>query len=275
MIFYYAIGGGFGHFTRARAILNTCFPGRAATIFTSLECAADFPSMKGVRVEIVSREARGDRRRYLEQLDDSLRNTSPEVLCVDTFPNGLFGELFNLPIARNPRRILIGRILKWKAYEKASGASSATFDSAILTETIPHDQLEAIEACCSSVVRAELCDPPTPLLASGIPNRYWLVDHSGPLPEIIRLLALARSIRAAEKSDVPIVVNAPCEVPVRENERIERVVSSHRLYRGAERLFTGAGFNSVRQGRLSGTRHCVIPFPRRFDDQRLRAQLNR
>ncbi|MCU1229661.1 MAG: hypothetical protein JWO97_2545, partial [Acidobacteria bacterium] len=99
---------------------------------------------------------------------------------------------------------------------------------------------------------------------------YSLVVHSGPASEVEELIDYARMAAKAEgEESLPIVVATRAAINVREVIVVDAYPATS-LANGAVRIITGAGFNCMRQ--FGGDpRHHVVPFPRRYDDQFIRA----
>jgi hypothetical protein len=120
----------------------------------------------------------------------------------------------------------------------------------------------------------ELDDPPADeATPAGLPERFWLVVHSGPASEVEELASYAEDLRAAERSRAPIVVataEPPGSLPA--GAMVVSPFPASALFERAERIVSAAGFNVMRQARPFRAKHVVMPLPRRFDDQFERAR---
>jgi hypothetical protein len=106
-------------------------------------------------------------------------------------------------------------------------------------------------------------------------DRYWLIVHSGPLAEVEELVAYTAELRRLHGSDVEVRVATPCHPTLPPGfERIDAFPATP-LFGAAERIITAAGFNVMLETERHRERHEVVPFPRRFDDQFLRAARRR
>jgi hypothetical protein len=225
-VVYYAMGGGLGHLTRARAFLHTLDLERDAVIVAESPFAGD-------------RRVVGD----IPVLGE--RPEGPLVL--DTFPAGLFGEI------EGGRADYVARYVRWDRY--ALPANPPRIGRAYILEPLHPEQERYVRERAEEVVEDfELRDPPA--AESGrrytLPPKYVLVVHSGPPEETDELLAYAREVCREEGVTDPIV--APDVYP------------ATLIAADATRIFTGGGFNAMRQfGR--DPRHRPLPFERRFDDQ--------
>ena len=274
MIFYYAVGGGLGHFTRARAVLHTLFRGKRSLILTSTDAAGSYPKMDNVGVLVVPNELRKSQLEYRRFLQRAVDENRPSIFCVDSFPNGLFGELNDVHFQVNPQRMFAGRILKWNAYDRLNTRPALPFDQVYVCEKMSADGRSRVRKLGNSLIELELQDPPNPKPNIDVPESYWLVDHSGPASEVSDLADLARAHRVREQSSAALWINTQSDFAARPNELRTSIAPSSFLYAGAARLFTGAGYNAVRQANSVKVKHTVLPFRRRFDDQPQRAKLH-
>jgi hypothetical protein len=97
--------------------------------------------------------------------------------------------------------------------------------------------------------------------------------HSGPESEVAELIAFAAEIRAAERNDVALWVaspQAPAALPA--GARVLDVFPAEAYFTAAQRIFSAAGFNIMRQTVPYRAKHTVLPMPRHFDDQFERAR---
>jgi rRNA maturation protein Nop10 len=102
---------------------------------------------------------------------------------------------------------------------------------------------------------------------------YWLIVHSGPQSEVAELIAYANDIRAAEASDVALWVASPqAPVNLAASVRVLDVFPADAYFAAAQRIFSAAGFNIMRQTAPYRGKQTVLPMPRRFDDQFERAR---
>lgn len=173
-------------------------------------------------------------------------------LILDTFPAGLLGEVEGGVVD------YVARYVRWDRYTLPPNPPAIR--RAYILEPLHPEQERYVRGRAAFVEQLELRDPPISLPLPDLPPRYALVVHSE-AAEREELLAYARDVCAAEGVGDPIV--APDFYP------------ATLLAPNATRIFTGGGFNAMRQfGR--DPRHRPLPFERRFDDQYLRvARLSR
>ena len=239
MIVYYAAGGGLGHVTRARRVLDA-LQIDDAVIVASLP--AD-PRITGPYPVV--------------QAPCDLRAMKPERIIADAFPLGLFGELANVDVPLD----YVARLLKWDEYRRCVPNPLPTFGTTYLAEDVTH------EVPSERVVRLELttnCAPPPAPCA--LP--YWLIAHSGPEPEVRELIAYAEELQRIERDLSKIVVLSQCGIGL-------DVIPASAYFANAKRIVTAAGFNVMLETEPYRDKHHVVPMPRRFDDQFARAARRR
>lgn len=174
---------------------------------------------------------------------DFLRDLGATRILADTFPAGIQGELSGLDV----RIDYVARLLRWRVYREAVPCALPPIDTMYVVEELTH-HVDARE-----VVHLDLTPPDVPEVP---PEHYTLVVHSGPAEEVEELIAYAHDRGAPDV----LVAN---------------VYPARHLYPAAARIVTAAGFNTMLETRQWAHKHDVVPFPRRFDDQFLRAARRR
>jgi hypothetical protein len=253
----YAIGGGAGHVTRARRVIEVL--GIDAVI---LATPSDRRAAVGVPLVEIPRELEGEvaaHRSWLRAVSHDY-----DRLIVDTFPAGIQGELSGF--AEVPLDF-IGRLLRLDEYRRATNdAPWPSFESAYVVEE------GAPAVVCARVVELDLALPrPTAIAEAGAPGGYWLIVHSGPAAEVQELISYAAAMRELEGATSEVLVATPCEVAVPENFRRIDAFPATPLFPQAARIVSAAGFNIMLETEPWRDKHIVLPFARRFDDQFLRA----
>jgi len=254
-------------------VLHTLYPGKDALIFTSADAAIDYPPMPNVEVAVVPKALRKSQTEYRRFLQTTVTAARPTNFCVDTFPNGLFGELNELSGIESCARTLLARLLKWSRYYELAGRPKVPFDRIYICERMAPEDHQNLDALGGIISSLQLDDPASTVSDFDAPARYWLVEHSGPADELAALVELAREVHEKESSSSVLWINSQASVASKKGELHTSIAPSHTYYAGAERLFTGAGFNAVRHGRAGKGKHFVLPFRRKFDDQSRRACL--
>ena len=273
MLLYYAMGGGLGHLTRARAFLHTTGLDGEAVLFTSSSFADDPRVTGGLGVVRVPADLDGVPEGLRAFLERTISDLGVRRLVVDALPAGILGELANFAPPPGLELWHVARLLRWERYAADASARLPRFDRTFVVEALHENHRRSLEASSGEVCELELVDPSSAVPAP-IEAPYVLVVHSGPDEETSDLVACARELARAEGSGARLVLvsperprNLPPDVTWRDT------FPSTGLFAEAERIVTAAGFNAVRQTAPFRSKRFLVPYPRRFDDQFARAAL--
>jgi hypothetical protein len=273
-LIYYAIGGGLGHLVRARAFLHTLGLEGDATVLSACESAGDARITGALDVLRVPAPLERDPDALRAWLLDTVERTRAQCLCVDTFPAGILGELCDCPQLAPLALWHVARLLRWNEYAGVLRGAPPHYARVWRVEHL-HDAHEAFLARhCDSIENLELRDAPAPNVSSEDSPPYWLVVHSGPRDEVSELIAYADEVRREERADVALWI-ATLDPPPQALPSAARLLQSYpasNYFAQAQRIFSAAGFNVMRQTAPFRARHSVLPMPRRFDDQFERAR---
>jgi hypothetical protein len=242
MIVYYAAGGGLGHATRARRVLDAL----------------------GIDDAVIVASVRADERvtgKYrVVQAPCDLRALQPERIIADAFPLGLFGELADVGVPLD----YVARLLRWDEYRRCVPHPLPRFGTTYLAEEVTHevpsDNVMELHLECGGHAAA-----PT---AAAWPPHSTLVVHSGPASEVRELIAYAEELQRIEGDTSEIVVASQCGIGI-------DVIPASSLFASAKRIVSAAGFNVMLETEPYRDKHHVVPMPRRFDDQFARAARRR
>ncbi|HAP61056.1 MAG TPA: hypothetical protein DCR93_16670, partial [Cytophagales bacterium] len=190
---------------------------------------------------------------------------------VDTFPNGILGELSLVEIEAT-QRIYLARRLKWEAYLPLLGDSSPTFDEAIAFEPLhPTQQTWLAE---HSVKHRDYPYPkPQPDLFRILPflsifeGPHWLVMHTSNLEEVESLWGYAQSVAQQESVEPTWIILTDQPLPPPSQGLIQQDPAPWDWFPHVDRIFCGGGFNTLQQVLPYREKVKALPFPRRFDDQ--------
>jgi hypothetical protein len=276
MIVCYAQGGGLGHLTRVRAFLHTVHPDAPATIISASRFTPDPRVCDRHRVLCPpTGSSPTDLSAWITATLDAL---PPHELVVDAFPRGIGGELSAAVLSHRTRGVThLARLLRWDVYRSVGPGrtmSPLRFDRTWTLEPLTPDHRTYLESVSAEVEPLDLTDPPP--RDDPDPDRTargaWLVVHSGPESETGELLGYAQDCATAEGIRPRLVLVAP-DHPGQLPAGVQYLdaVPAWPLFARAARVITAAGFNAVRQLRPWRSRHRMVPFPRRFDDQFARA----
>lgn len=245
MIVYYAIGGGLGHATRARRVLDAL--GLDATIVTS----ADVP-----------RALEDD----VDAHRDWIRSLGATRLIVDSFPLGIHGELVGMEIDH------VARLLRWDEYRRCVPDPLPHIGTTFIVESLAPEHDCAIREASERVVelplRAEVAE-------AHVDAPFSIVVHSGPAEEVQELVRYAMELRDAAATHEPIVVATRCGVALPDGVARTDTEPPAALFAAATRIVSAAGFNTMLETEPWREKHHVMPFARRFDDQFARAARRR
>ncbi len=285
MILYYAMGSGLGHLTRARAVLHTLDIRAPVTILTASPLVYDTRITGSTHVVPVPAALLGQLPAYQRWLREVVQWLRPEAIYLDAFPAGLLGEWCDFPLPGHIAVHHIARLLRWPAYcERLCGVPPPLTSTYVLEPlTTAHETF--LQQQSTRLRPLVLHDPPAipdptsqPLrswLSRQIPP-VWLIIHAGSTAEILELVAYARETSRLEGVQPQLVLLAPQRPPTLPSYVIYgNLYPATPLLPLADRIITACGFNVMRQTAAYREQHRFLPFPRRFDDQFLRAARHR
>lgn len=270
---YYAIGGGLGHLVRAQAFLRGVGLLDSAFVLTASAFARDARVARGLQLLHAPHALEHDAGAFRRWLTRELERLGADCLCVDAFPAGILGELCDLPAGLVARCWHVARLLRWDDYARVLRGTPPRFERCWRVEELGAPQQHWLERHSDRCEPLELADAPLEAPHIEMREPFWLIVHSGPRQEVAELLAYADEIRAAERSEVPLWLASlapPAALP--RATRVLDVYPAAALFAHAQRIFSAAGFNVMRQSAAYRHKHMVLPMPRRYDDQFERAR---
>ena len=285
MILYYALGGGLGHLTRGRRVLETL--GIEATLVTASAYASDPRVTGGYRVILVPAHLEHD----VDAHREWLRGLAPERLIADTFPCGIQGELSGLDVPMD----LVARRLRWEEYRRTVPHPLPRFETVWRLEELEPEHEKALWSAAatpplsnSGAIGKERANRKAETLRIVSPQRsmahesesggvasalqrFWLIVHSGPEDEVRELVAYAEELRRVEQTDIDVLVATRCPIDLPDGFVLIDAYPVTHLFEGATRIISAAGFNIMLETEPYRDKHHAIPFARKFDDQFARA----
>ena len=279
MIFYYALGGGLGHVTRAQALIHTLgLEGPVTLAMTSawrhglLPIPDHFRQVKAPQA--LSQDARGVR----AWITELLMRERYQVIIIDAFPVGLLGELCDFSFPTTAKLLHCARRLQWPIYAQCLTGQIPYYDQCYQLEQLSRPHLDTLRSSCQTVEVLRLEDSTIDgefvnLSSESEPERpLWLIIHAGSDDETIELVDFAIESATIEGVTPRFLLISP-QRPEMLSNKIEhrRVYPAHHWFSRAQRIFSACGFNTVRQLSAHRAKHRFMPFPRRFDDQFARA----
>ncbi|MGF1527761.1 MAG: glycosyltransferase [Candidatus Competibacterales bacterium] len=277
-LLWYAPGGGLGHVTRAVAILRHLRPHlhevEPLLVVTSPHLHG--PLLQGIpTLRLPSRfewqafgDGAGDLARAFQGLFAALGPWA--LLVVDSFADGLAGELTPDLLAQVPRRALIYRL---GATDPRQSPGWSLYQS--ILAPYPSHPCPGAEAVGYVLLRSprEVLSPPRARRQLGVDDQRPLILalHAGDPGEVASLFTLvSRAFDAlGERGHLRLLT----PLPTTEGHRPQQLYyyPAVEVLPGADLVVAAAGYNSVAEVGALGKRALLCPFTRSHDDQRLRA----
>ncbi len=270
---YYCLGGGFGHITRYLAFCNS-FDISPDLITVNKAVAQGQIQIPNAKVFVVPESAQSSKENLQAWLKNLISSQQPEYFFIDAFPGGILGELCDLEILNSCKNIYLARILKWQTYTQRITGNFPELHEILLLEDLMPEQNSFLKSQNCSCKSVELQDKVVESKLN-LPDEFWLIIHSKADEELLGLYEYALETAKLTNNTKQLVVVAPGSRP----DFIARQVihldlyPAHGLFSKAELVFSGAGFNMVRQMAGMKETHKIIPFKRALDDQFFRAAL--
>ncbi len=271
----YALGGGWGHLTRAAALARVA--GVRARILTN--CAyAGAVRARMPELDIVALGPELPLQKAREEVLDQIERAEASSLIVDTFPRGLGGELTALLPGLRVPRVLIHRDLNpdYVRAKKLSAFVQANFDLVIQPGGAERGEFAGLAQAISTapwLIRSveELRTRVDARRLLGAEERHCvLVLAAGNREELAWYGRVARSLIEALKGvEVRLIAPAcPPECP----ERIWRSYwPAMDLLPGADVVVGGGGYNTVNECAACGVPLLARPWARTYDRQSRRS----
>ena len=261
----YALGGGWGHLTRAVALARAASPSRSVRILTSSPYASHVLSaMPELDLAIVDESLPVAAAR--EQAIRQIQAASAPCLIVDTFPRGLVGELANILHSMPGTKVLVHRDLNPR-YVSVAGLRrfvASRYDLVL----IPGETEGA--AFPGTVTAPWLIREPGEHPAASGPVRI-LVSASGPAGE---LAWYGETVACLLALHPPAAVRcfAPTCPPGCPRECWIMHWPASDLYASAGVIIGGGGYNTIHECLAYNIPLIARPWPRKYDRQWLRAK---
>ncbi|OLP16080.1 hypothetical protein BST81_22905 [Leptolyngbya sp. 'hensonii'] len=287
----YALGGGWGHLTRALSLARVVARQYSVKVLTNSVYAAGLPAEEGAHLHIIPPKA--GLRATCRQVEQLIHDLDYCCLVVDTFPRGLGGELASMPRQKHGiPRVLIHRDISPKYVEsKYLRAFVLTqFDRILVpgecnlgaqqtdpNQNLPLADLPQVHHTLPWLIRDahELPDEATARshlrLPAALSKKVVLVLASGrveELPwfgEVARTLADYRPDLVVRLLSVTCPDNCPLELWVTHWPAIETMIV-------ADVVIGSAGYNTFYECQALGVPLVARPFWRLYDRQSARIQ---
>ena len=271
----YALGGGWGHLTRAAALARVAR--RPVRILTNSPYAGEVRA-RLAELDIVALDPERSAARARQEALRHVQASQAACLIVDTFPRGLGGELATLLPEWGALRVLIHRDLN-PAYvrEKALGEFvRSNYDLVIRpgpAEAAPLAGLPQVRMTAPWLIRSahELPSREAARSLLGVEARQCvLVCAAGNRDEQAWYGSLTQALSAALQG-VAVRCASPLCPPGCPAEAWFRYWPAMDLLSGVDLVVGGAGYNTVNECLACGVPLIARAWPRKYDRQSLRA----
>ncbi|NJO06749.1 MAG: hypothetical protein HC876_15195 [Chloroflexaceae bacterium] len=272
MIVYYALGGGLGHLTRARAVIHTLGLSEPVLLLTASPFGDDPRIVGNHAVLRVPDTLSTNRERFRDWLRATLHTVQPTAIYLDVFPAGICGEWDATLLPADVPVYLLARLLRWQRYVPRLPATPLHFDTAYMLEPLQADHTAYLHTYARHIQPLSLIDPPAPMVPPVLllpeDGPHWLIVHAGSDHETAELLAYAR-LRAAQHHVLPrlwlVAPQRPAWLP--SVVGYLDCMPAQALFVQADMVISAGGFNIMRQMHPYQSHHAPLPFARAFDDQ--------
>ncbi|MBX7173562.1 MAG: hypothetical protein K1X72_21520 [Pyrinomonadaceae bacterium] len=285
MNLYYAMGGGLGHLTRAVAFLRGLGIENDSIILSASAFLGDKRVVGNIRTILVEKSLENDRLLYQKYLQNLFAELKPQKIFIDSFPLGIVGEFVRFEFDKSVEINYLARHLRWKNYSALIDAEFPRFDKTFLLEDLEKEHLNFVETVSHQIIPVELNYPPSDLLPKDFETYqsvlktklpFWLIVHSGNELEISELVEFAAEMREIEAVETNLILISPTNFLTTINNLFQfDIYPASVLFEKAERIFSAAGFNVMKQTEPFKDKHFFIPFERRYDNQFWRAKIRR
>lgn len=288
----YALGGGWGHFTRALSLARAAAKRgieveilanspwahlvvnsvNSAAAETSLRVLLDLP--RSIQFRLLPCDASFEA--TAKAAADWVRSVDAGVLFVDTFPRGLGGELADVLPRSKARRVWIHRDLDPRYVAEFQLESFAQHFELILVpgEDAPLAHLPQARRTLPWLIAdsAELLSPAAARAELGVPGSQPIIAVSGSgtddeVRETGEWAARLESELAEEARVIWICAAGASRAPGPPTLSVWPLLL---LLPGVDVLVGSGGYHTVHEARATGTPLVALPRPRRYDRQGLR-----
>lgn len=266
MILIYAYGSGLGHLKRVTSFLKRQnYASENCTLLTNSVFSEFWESGWNV---IVKENLFFSSAEFLPFVENLISENNIHTFIVDVFPAGFYGELSSLLSHFQGKKILLSRILSNSYFDK--NPNIPDFDEIFVMEKgIDLSQLRS-----RKILYLDYQENLSEGISITIETPYYLVIHSQPLSEIFHLYRLAKMYRTHQKVVILTATAIPQDNISSEDLVLFQQKPSPSLLSNAEKIFSGAGFNTFHMLVPYHKKWICNPFPRTFDDQFLRKAIH-
>jgi hypothetical protein len=274
--FIYALGGGWGHLTRAAALARLARPAKMRILTNSPYAAHVRGAFPDLDLVVLNCDATAQNLR--SRVREEIESADPDCLIVDTFPRGLGGELIDRLHAMRGFKALVQRALnpEYTAAANLTAFIEQTYDLVL----IPGDAASAPEG-----PKRRVTDPWMVRSSHELPSaaearialrlnaaeNCILICAAGNRDELAWYGEVAELIRDLENG-ISVRVIAPACPPRCPKEFWIPYWPAIDLYAAAGVLVGGGGYNTIHEAEVSGAPLICRPWDRKYDRQLERAR---
>lgn len=285
MKLYYAAGGGLGHLSRGWALAHM-WNWRQQDVLFLYAPYPDYPYdwvlKKGptpydaIHIPFKT-NVRSNKKQLQEWLIGFIQDYGITEIYLDCFPSGLIGEWKKFPL-QELRFYLVARNLKAAAYGSLF-ANHPAFEKIYQVEAFMPDYQVKIDDMGGEVLPIDIQYPQVGDFDEIIewidlnPRPRWMIVHSGWDDELQALYDMAKDDARKEEVKPYIFLVNPHSDPFPEVPSYQ-FFPAYPIFPYVDRLYSGAGFNTMKQAEGFEGVHRVLPFVRRYDDQFWRKQVS-
>lgn len=272
MIAFYALGGGWGHFTRVKSFMEQEGIDSPIKVIVSNPKAITYFDKE--ELIIVPESAHNHAEQLQSFIIEVVASYKIKTWYIDTFPVGILGEL-RAEVFQGAEINFLARRLKWEQYLPLI-KTPLSFEHVYRFEPLEelhqaylknHSEITYI---INLTYRKADVETVHPILKAD--NPIWLVVHTNDLNELEVLVEHARDLAEVKQEDPVIVVLSDLKADFCDAHTLLSDENPQHWYGVVDRIFTAAGFNSWYELEPFRDKHIYLPFPRKYDDQFWRCQ---
>ena len=268
MTIFYALGGGWGHLYRVRTFIDQKqIPDYK--VLTANPVAHRFFDEE--HLLIVDANAGSSAADLAAAIREKLVGVQVSVFYVDTFPQGILGEL---PEVIDPIWACYGlaRRIIWSEYLPMLEGRPIKYRMVYAVEPLHPSQMAWYANHDTEVLPLVLRYPqanPRRIEdeALALEGPRWLIVHTSKEDELESLLGYARQSAMAAGENPSWIVLSDQEIALPGPGLVRPDWPAVDWFPLVDRIFCGGGFNTLAQVQAYRKKVKAIPFPRRFDDQ--------
>lgn len=266
MILIYAYGSGLGHLKRVASFLKRQkYASENCILLTNSVFSEFWESEWNV---IVKEDLFFCSTKFLPFVENLISENNIHTFIVDVFPTGFYGELSLLLSYFQGEKILLSRILSNYYFEK--NCIIPDFDEIFVMEK----GVNLSQFRSGKIRYLNYQENISEEISITIEMPYYLIIHSQPLTEVLHLYRLAKMYRTNQKVVILTATAIPQDSISSEDLILFQQKPSQSLLDNAEKIFSGAGFNTFQMLIPYLKKWICNPFPRTFDDQFLRKAIH-